>query len=91
MVQWLRSRLSMRGYRFDPWSWKIPQAAGQLSPRVTATEAHTAWSLGFAREAPAERRPRTTSTNREDLLLAAARGKSVCNSEDLVQPKIKTF
>ena len=21
-------KLSMRGYRFDPWSWKIPQAAG---------------------------------------------------------------
>ena len=34
VVQWLR------GHGFDPSSGKIPRAAGQLSPRVTTTEAH---------------------------------------------------
>ena len=91
VVQWLRSCLSMWGYRFDPWSWKIPQAAGQQSPRVTTTEAHVPWSLGFAREATAERSPSTTSTDREDPLLATTREKSVCNNEYPVQPKINIF
>ena len=26
-----------RGHRFDPWSWKIPHAAEQLSPCATTT------------------------------------------------------
>ena len=38
VVQWLRSHLSMRGYGFDPWSWKIPHAMEQLSPWATTIE-----------------------------------------------------
>ena len=28
------SSCQCRGHRFDPWSWKIPHAVGQLSPRA---------------------------------------------------------
>ena len=48
-----------------------------ISPRVTTTEDHTPWSLGFAKEATSERNPRTTSTNREDPLLATLE-KNLC-------------
>ena len=37
-VQWLRMHLPMQGQGFDPWSGKIPHAAGQLSPCATNTE-----------------------------------------------------
>ena len=47
------------GHRLDPWSRKIPQAAGQLSPWVTATEAHESWGPGSATEKPLQREART--------------------------------
>ena len=34
------SSCQCRGHRFNPWSGKIPHAAGQPSPCVIATEAH---------------------------------------------------
>lgn len=34
----LRARLAMQGHQFHPWSRKVPHAAGQLSPRATATK-----------------------------------------------------
>ena len=37
----LESTCQCRGYRSDPWSWKIPNVVGQLSPCITATEART--------------------------------------------------
>ena len=35
------------GHGFDPWSWEIPRAMGQLSPHTTTPEAHAprAWAL----------------------------------------------
>ena len=38
VVQWLRTHLPMQGHMFEPWSWKIPHAAEQLSPCATTTE-----------------------------------------------------
>ena len=38
VVQWLRIHTAMQRHRFDPWSGKIPHAAGQLSPCATTTE-----------------------------------------------------
>ena len=38
MVQWLRICLAMQGYRFDPWSGKIPHAMAQLSLFATTTK-----------------------------------------------------
>ena len=38
VAQWLRIHLPMQGYRFKPWSGKIPHAAEQLSPCTTTTE-----------------------------------------------------
>ena len=39
VVQWLRIRLA-RQVTILGWGTKIPHAMGQLSPRVTTTEAH---------------------------------------------------
>ena len=59
MVLWIRIGLPMRGHRFDPWLWKVPHAAEQLSPCSTAPEL-VLWS---PRAATAEaRRPRQTCT-----------------------------
>ena len=38
VVQWLRIACQCRGHEFEPWSRKIPYAAGQLSPCTTTTE-----------------------------------------------------
>ena len=38
---WLNGKESNAGNRFDLWSKKIQCAVGQLSPCITATEAHT--------------------------------------------------
>ena len=35
------SACQYRGHGFNPWSGKIPQAAGQLSPRTTTTDPHS--------------------------------------------------
>ena len=47
VVQWLRIRLPMQGYGFDPWLGKIPNASGQpslcaktTSPWATGPEAY---------------------------------------------------
>ena len=34
----LESACQCRGHRFEPWSWKIPHAAEQLSLHATTTE-----------------------------------------------------
>ena len=39
VVQWIRTHLAMQGTQADPWSGKIPQAVGQLSPCATTTGA----------------------------------------------------
>ena len=38
VVQSLRILLQCRGHRFKPWSGKLPRAAEQLGPCVTAVE-----------------------------------------------------
>ena len=39
VVCWIKTHFPMQGTCFDPWSGKISQAVGQLSPRTTTTEA----------------------------------------------------
>ena len=48
-----------RGNGFDPWSGKIPHAAGQMSPCATTTEAHVPSLCPTTREATAKRSPGT--------------------------------
>ena len=51
-----------QGQGFDPWSGKIPQAAGRLSPRATAAEARGPSSRCCAAEgAAAMRGPHATA------------------------------
>jgi len=49
----VKSALQCRGHWFDPWSGKVPHAAGQLlSPHAATTEACAPWSPWFATEKP---------------------------------------
>ena len=38
VVQCLRIHLPQRGHGFEPWSWKVPRAVEQLSPRTVTTK-----------------------------------------------------
>ena len=48
----LESICQGRGYRSDPWSQKIPNAVGQLSPCITATEARVPRAHALLQEKP---------------------------------------
>ena len=102
-TEWLNlsskeSACQFRRHGFDPWSGKIPHAAGQLSLCATTIDP-VLWSLGAATaeaqvpESPCSmiREPTTMrSTQRatgEQSLLAATR-ESPGSSEDSAQPKI---
>ena len=38
IVQWLRTSCQCRGHKFNPSSWKIPHAEGQLKVGAMSTE-----------------------------------------------------
>lgn len=68
---------------FNPWSEKIPRAAGQLSPCTAAPEpAH-----------PRARAPREKRSHRPQRVVPAChnRRKPTGSSEDLVQPRKETI
>lgn len=56
VVQWLGIFLSLQGHGFEPWSGKIPYAAGQLSLCATTTELASCSSRnhGFSNKDPAK-------------------------------------
>ena len=61
-----------RDTKFDPWSWKIPHATGQLSPQATTTEPTHSRAHALLQEKPLQMRgPRTTAG--EWPLLSATR------------------
>ena len=55
VVQGMRICPPRRGHRFNPWSKRIPQAMEQLSPGITAHEAHRRSSRGSQQEKPPQR------------------------------------
>ena len=47
-----KSACQCRRHGFDPWSRKIPHAAGQLGPCATTTETHTPKACAPQQEKP---------------------------------------
>ena len=83
LPRWLsgkESNLQCRRHQFDPWSRKIPHAAGQLSPCAVATEARAPKSLWSAtREAAARKSPHMSTRSSPR---SAQQEKSLHSDED---------
>ena len=68
VVQWLGIHLPMQGIWIDSWFGKTPNAARQLSPWATTTEAHGPESLcSTAREATAMRSPHSPQPEKASM------------------------
>ena len=98
LPRWLTGKESScqcRRHRFDPWSGKIPHAAGQLSSCSTTTECvlhslgATATELMCLQSVLHNKRShRNEKPAHCNSRVASACQKSLCNNEDSAEPKI---